>query len=206
MNKVSFDKNKCISNIVFMGIGEPFLNYNNLIGAIDILTHSAAANIASRHITISTAGVIPSIKRLAGYKKQIKLSISLHSAIDKKRSVLVPLNKKYNINSLIEAAKYYIGKTGKLITFEYVLIKGINDTQEDIKRLAGVLKGVACKVNVIPYNKIEGLEFEATPHKDVKYFINTLLKNDIKVTGRLRKGHDINSGCGQLKALFCLGV
>jgi len=198
-------KNRGISNIVFMGIGEPLLNYDNLIASIEILMHPEAANISSRHITVSTCGIPPQIERLAGYKKQVRLSISLHSAIDRKRNELVPLNKKYNINLLIQAVKRYIARTGRFVTFEYVLIKGINDGCEDIVQLARVLKGIDCKVNVIPYNRIEGSGFKSPSHKDIKYFISTLIKNKVRATERLRKGCDINSGCGQLKASFCAG-
>lgn len=189
-----------ITNIVFMGIGEPLSNYANLIGAIDILTDKATANMAARRLTVSTAGVVPAIDKLAAHKKQIKLSISLHSAFDRKRTLFVPLNKKYNIKALISAVKRYIAQTGRMVTFEYVIIKGINDTAEDALGLARILKGISCKINIIPYNPTENVNFKTPSYRDIKAFTDLLLKNKIRAIQRYRKGVDINSGCGQLKS------
>lgn len=189
-----------ITNIVFMGIGEPLLNYSNLIGAIEILTDKAAANMAARRLTVSTAGVVPAIDKLAAYKKHIRLSISLHSAFDRKRNSLVPLNKKYNIKALISAVKRYIAQTGRMVTFEYVIIKGINDAAEDALGLARLLKGIPCKINIIPYNPTENINFRTPSYRDIKAFTDLLLKNKIRAMQRQRKGIDINSGCGQLKS------
>lgn len=189
-----------VTNIVFMGIGEPFLNYDNVMSAVEILTDPLAGNIGARHITVSTSGVAPMIDSLAGYKKQIKLSISLHSAFDKKRDMLVPLNRKYNLEALLKAVKRYTCKTSRPVTFEYVLIKGLNDTKEDVVELSRILKNLQCKVNLIPYNSIDGLDFKPPDNSDVEKFANSLVKNRIKVIRRQRKGFDINSGCGQLKA------
>jgi len=189
-----------ISNLVFMGIGEPLLNYKNLIAAIDALTDPDGANIGSRRITVSTSGVAPMILKLAEYKKQIRLSISLHSAFDKKRDILVPLNKKYNIAALFKTIREYIEISNRPVTFEYVLIKGLNDAPDDIKALAGLLKGLRCSVNLIPYNPVEGLKFKPSSAEEVEKFADTLVKNKVKAITRRRKGFDINSGCGQLKA------
>lgn len=191
---------KDISNIVFMGIGEPLMNYDNLISAVGLLTDPDGANIGSRRITVSTSGVIPAIEKLAAYKKQIRLSISLHSALDEKRDLLVPLNKKYNIESLFKAIRAYIKATNRPVTFEYVLIKGLNDTKEDIAGLTRVLKGLRCNLNLIPYNPVEGLKFRTPSNSDVNIFARSLIKNKIKTITRHKKGFDINSGCGQLKA------
>jgi len=193
---------KDITNVVFMGIGEPLLNFENLISAIDLLTSPYAANIGSRRITVSTSGIIPGIKKLADYKKQINLSVSLHSAFDDKRNTLVPVNKKYNIKALMDAVKDYISKTRRHVTFEYVLISGLNDSSEDADALSGILKGISCKVNLIPYNRIEGADFKTSASRDVKKFADRLLKNKINAVRRRRKGFDINSGCGQLKAVW----
>lgn len=188
-----------ITNVVFMGIGEPLFNFDNLISAIDLLTSPDAAGLSSRRITVSTAGVAPGIERLAGYKKQIELSVSLHSALDEKRNRLVPLNKKYNIKSVISSVKNFIAITGRMVTFEYALIKGVNDTKEDILALARILKGLNCKINLIPYNPVHGVDFKTPTPAEVKNFTGALIKNHIKAIPRLRKGQDINSGCGQLK-------
>lgn len=189
-----------ITNIVFMGIGEPLLNYDNLMSSIDLLTDPSGANIGARHITVSTSGVVPGIEKLADYKKQIRLSVSLHSAFDEKRDALAPINRKYRLNALIKAIKGYIAKTSRPVTFEYVLIKGLNDTKEDVSGLVKLLKGIDCKINLIPYNRIEGLDFKQPSASDVGKFAGNLVKNRIKVIRRQRKGFDINSGCGQLKA------
>ena len=185
-----------------MGIGEPLLNLDNLISAIELLVDPTAANMAARRITISTAGVVPAINRLAAYKRQINLGISLHSAVDKIRTALVPLNKKYNLETLISAVKNYINKTGRMVTFEYVLIKDVNNTTQDALKLSHILKNLFCKVNIIPYNPTEGASFKTVSSKDIKNFSGMLLKNKIKILERQRKGVDINSGCGQLKPSF----
>ena len=126
--------------------------------------------------------------------------MSLHSALDEKRNKLVSLNKKYNVKSVISAVKDFIARTGRMVTFEYVLIKGVNDTKEDIAACARILKGLNCKINLIPYNPVDGLDFKTPSGAEVKRFTEALIKNHIKVIPRLPKGQDINSGCGQLKA------
>jgi 23S rRNA (adenine2503-C2)-methyltransferase len=202
MRRFTLGRGADITNIVFMGIGEPLLNYDNLISAIDLLTDPTTVNLAARHITISTAGVVPAIDRLAGYKKQIELSVSLHSAFDKKRDILVPLNKKYSLTQLIPAVKGFIAKTKRQVTFEYVLLKGFNDGKEDAAELTKILKGIHCKINLIPYNPAGNAGFRSPTDSDIKKFINLLKKNRINVIQRQKKGVDINSGCGQLKASF----
>lgn len=194
-----------VTNIVFMGIGEPFLNYDNLMGAVDLLTGPQAAGIGARKITISTAGVAPAIDKLADYKKQVNLSISLHSAFDKKRDSLVPLNKKHNLKALLAAVKRYTAKSGRMVTFEYALIKGINDLKEDAAELGRILKDIPCKINLIPYNPTEAADFKAPSYQDIRKFISLLQKNKIPVIERQRRGIDINSGCGQLRASFLRG-
>ena len=206
MRRFALEQGADITNIVFMGIGEPLFNYDNLVSAIDLLTDPIAADLPARRITISTSGVVPAIDKLALYKKQIELSISLHSAFDKKRDALVPLNEKYSLKQLIPAVKRFISKTKRQITFEYVLLKGFNDTKEDAAELARVLKGLHCKINLIPYNPAEGADFKPPTDRDVNKFTDLLAKNKIRVIRRQKKGVDINSGCGQLKASYLTGA
>jgi hypothetical protein len=158
--------------------------------------------MSPRRITVSTAGVVPAINRLADYKKQINLSVSLHSAFDKKRSALVSLNRKYNIKTLIRAVNRYIAKTGRMATFEYVLMQDVNDSPEDARQLGSILRAMNCKVNLIPYNPVRGIAFKAPTEQKARNFMKLLSRNNVKVIPRQRKGCDINSGCGQLKASF----
>jgi len=205
MRRDAFGAGNDISNIVFMGIGEPLLNYDNVISAIEILTDPELSGIAARRITISTVGITNAIDKLAEYKKQINLSISLHSAINEKRNFLVPVNKKYNINALMSSVKRYIAKTNRVVTFEYALIKGLNDTAEDVLSLSRILKGKFFKVNIIPLNPVSGVKLKAPSEDEVIAFEKLLASNKVKVTRRRRKGFDINLGCGQLKAKFISG-
>ena len=188
-----------ITNIVFMGIGEPLDNYDNVMKAIRVLNDEDSLHIGARKITISTCGLIPGIERLGGEKLQIELSVSLHSADDKVRSRLVPINKTYRIKDLITACKDYIKKTNRLVTFEYVLIKDTNVSAEDALKLAKTLKGMICKVNTISYNQIRAKGYEAPSNEDVKKFINVLKRHAINVMHRKSKGEDIDAGCGQLR-------
>lgn len=188
-----------ITNIVFMGIGEPLDNYDNVMKAIRILNDEDAFKIGARKITVSTCGLIPGIQKLSAEKLQIELSVSLHSADDKVRSKLVPINKKYPLNDLMDTCRDYIKKTNRLITFEYVLIKDTNVSEEDALQLAKVLKGMICKVNTISYNQIRAKGYEAPANEDIKKFISVLKKRGINVMHRKSKGEDIDAGCGQLR-------
>ena len=188
-----------ITNIVFMGIGEPLDNYNNVIRAIRILNDEDAFKIGARKITISTCGIIPGMEKLIGEKMQIELSVSLHSPDDKIRSKLVPINKRYPLGDLIAACKDYTERTKRIITFEYILIKGVNASEGDAFKLAKLLTGLNCKVNLISYNQIRNKGYEAPGTEGVKDFFRTLKSRGINVMLRKSKGEDIDAGCGQLR-------
>jgi 23S rRNA (adenine2503-C2)-methyltransferase len=193
------NKNQAITNIVFMGIGEPLDNYNNVMRSIRTLNDRDAFGIGARKITISTCGIIPGIETLAKEKLQIELSVSLHSADDKMRSTLVPINRKYPLNDLMAACKDYTKQTRRIITFEYILIKGVNASEGDAFRLAGLLTGMMCKVNIISYNQIRAKGYEPPSIEGVKNFIRTLKSRGVNAMLRKSKGEDIDAGCGQLR-------
>jgi 23S rRNA (adenine2503-C2)-methyltransferase len=193
------NKDRVITNIVFMGIGEPLDNYNNVMRAIRTLNDEDAFKIGARKITISTCGIIPGMERIAGEKLQIELSVSLHSPDDKIRSKLVPINKRYPIDDLISACKDYTKQTKRIITFEYILIKGVNASEGDAFKLARLLTGLNCKVNLISYNQIKAKGYEAPSTEGVKDFFRTLKSRGINVMLRKSKGEDIDAGCGQLR-------
>lgn len=196
---VERDENIKISNVVFMGIGEPFDNYDNVINAIRILNNQKGLSIGARHISISTSGIVPCIYKLADENIQCTLSISLHSTNNEKRNSLMPINKKYNIEELIKACRYYIQKTNRRISFEYALLKDENDTINDANGLIKILKGMLCHVNLIPINKIEKEPFKKTNDRNVLKFRDYLNKNGIVATVRRELGSDIDAACGQLR-------
>jgi 23S rRNA (adenine2503-C2)-methyltransferase len=188
-----------ITNLVFMGIGEPFDNYDNVIRALRIFNDKDAFGIGARKMTISTCGLIPGIKRLAGEGLQVELSVSLHSADDTIRSKLVPINKRYPLKELMAACREYIANTNRVITFEYVLIKGANCSAADALKLAKLLKGMKCKVNTIAYNKIRIKGYTEPSPQDIKTFLKTLKDGGVNAIHRKSKGEDIDAGCGQLR-------
>ncbi len=188
-----------ISNVVFMGIGEPFDNYDNVINAIKILNNQKGLNIGARHISISTSGVVPKIYRFADEKVQCTLSISLHSANNKTRSSMMPINNAYNIQELIKACKYYIEKTNKRISFEYALAKDNNDNQKDADELVELLQGMLCHVNLIPINKIENGKYIKSSNENIIKFRDYLNSKGITATIRRELGSDIEAACGQLR-------
>ena len=188
-----------ISNVVFMGIGEPFDNYDNVINAIKILNNQKGLNIGARHISISTSGVVPNIYRFADEKVQCTLSISLHSANNKTRSSMMPINNAYNIQELIKACKYYIEKTNKRISFEYALAKDNNDNQKDADELVELLQGMLCHVNLIPINKIENGKYIKSSNENIIKFRDYLNSKGITATIRRELGSDIEAACGQLR-------
>ena len=196
---VEQDINDKISNIVFMGIGEPFDNYENVMKAIKILNNQRGLNIGARHISVSTSGLVPMIYKFADEDYQCTLSISLHATNDEKRSKMMPINNRYNIKELIEACKYYINKTNKRISFEYALAKDNNDNLEDAKELVKLLKGMLCHVNLIPINKIENGEFTKSSNENIIKFRDYLNDNGIVATIRRELGSDIDAACGQLR-------
>ena len=192
-------QSKLITNIVFMGMGEPFQNYNNVINAADIFHSERGFNLASRRITISTAGVLPKIKQFIKEKKKYKLAISLNASEDMIRDEIMPINKKWSISELISEGKKYSNMKKREIMFEYVLLKGINDSTKDAYLLANLLKGVSCKLNIIPYNETCDI-YKRSTNKSIEEFSDILFKyrNGYKVFIRWSKGQDINAGCGQL--------
>jgi 23S rRNA (adenine2503-C2)-methyltransferase len=189
---------QALTNLVFMGIGEPFDNYDNVMKAIRIFNDESAFAIGARRITISTCGIIPGIERLKKEGLQVELSVSLHSADDHVRSKLLPINKKYPLKELIASCREYVKSTNRVITFEYILIKGVNCSEEDALRVADLVKGLKCKVNTISYNRITE-DFAKPSEKEVKVFLDVLRNRKINVTHRKSKGEDIDAGCGQLR-------
>ncbi len=188
-----------ISNVVLMGIGEPLDNYNNVLNAIKIMNNQKGLNIGARHISLSTSGLVPKIYDLANEKLQCTLSISLHATTDEKRSSMMPINNKYNIEELLKACKYYIETTGKRISFEYALAKEENDNEEDAKRLVKLLKGMLCHVNLIPINKIENGKYDKSSNENIIKFRDYLNDHGIVATIRRELGPDIEAACGQLR-------
>lgn len=188
-----------ISNIVFMGIGEPFDNYENVMKAIKILNNQKGLNIGARHISISTSGLVPMIYKFADEKLQCTLSISLHATNNEKRSQMMPINNRYNIEELMKACKYYIEKTNKRISFEYALAKDNNDNLADAKELVKLLKGMLCHVNLIPINKIENGSYVKSTNENIIKFRDYLNDNGIVATIRRELGSDIDAACGQLR-------
>ncbi|MCI9093462.1 MAG: 23S rRNA (adenine(2503)-C(2))-methyltransferase RlmN [Coprobacillus sp.] len=196
---VQREENVRISNIVFMGIGEPLDNYDNVIKAINIINHPKGLNIGTRHISISTSGVVPNIYRLANENIQCTLSISLHSSNNEKRSEMMPVNKMYPIEQLMEACRDYIKVTNKRISFEYALAKDSNDNLQDAKDLVKLLKGMLCHVNLIPINKIENGKYSKSTNENIIKFRDYLNDNGIVATIRRELGSDIDAACGQLR-------
>ena len=196
---VEQDTGDRISNIVFMGIGEPLDNYDNVIHAIRILNNPKGLNIGARHISVSTSGIVPRIYDLAKENIQCTLSVSLHATNNEKRSQMMPINKKYSIEELIKACKDYINITNKRISFEYALAKDNNDNLEDAKQLVSLLKGMLCHVNLIPINKIENGNFVKSSNENIIKFRDYLNDNGIVATIRRELGSDIDAACGQLR-------
>ncbi len=189
---------KKISSIVLMGIGEPLDNYDNVLSFLDILSSEKGPNMSLRHVSLSTCGLVDKIYELAKLKYGLTLSISLHAASDDKRSEIMPINKTYNIDKLINACKYYIKETGRRISFEYALIDGINDSKAQANELIQLLRGINCHVNIIPVNQIKERNYK-TNKKAVADFVSCLEKGGINATVRRTLGTDINAACGQLR-------
>lgn len=188
-----------ISNVVFMGIGEPFDNYDNVMHAIKIINNQKGLNIGARHISISTSGLVPMIYKFADEELQCTLSISLHATNDEKRNSMMPVNYMYNIEELMKACRYYIEKTNKRISFEYALAKDNNDNLEDAKELVKLLKGMLCHVNLIPINKIENGKYTKSTNENIIKFRDYLNEKGIVATIRRELGSDIDAACGQLR-------
>jgi 23S rRNA (adenine2503-C2)-methyltransferase len=192
------DKHESLTNIVIMGMGEPFHNYENTMAAIDRLSDQDGYNFGARRFTISTVGLVPAILRFAKEKRQVNLAISLHAADDQLRTSMLPVSKRYPIDELLSACRIYVSATGRRITFEWALVNGVNDTPEQAKLLAQKLKGLLCHVNAIPLNPTDGYSGTATDRQRATEFIKILKQASIPCTIRLRRGMDIQAGCGQL--------
>ena len=192
------EKDESVTNIVMMGMGEPFQNYENLMAALDRLNDPRGFGIGARRITISTVGLVPKIKQFADENTQYNLAISLHTVDNELRSKMMPINKKYPVETLLEACQYYVEKTNRRLTFEYALIDGVNDHVSDAAALARKIKHLLCHVNLIPLNPTRGFAKQGTGANQAKAFCEMLERNNIPCTVRLRRGIDIQAGCGQL--------
>ena len=189
-----------IDNIVFMGMGEPLANFGNLMRAIRIINASWGLGIGARHITVSTSGLAPQIKKLADEPLQIRLAISLHAATDEVRNQIMPINRKYNIETLLSACDYYAGRKKQRLTFEYILIAGVNDADVQANLLARHARRLSAKVNLIPYNIVEDLDWSRPSRNRQEKFLSILRAHKIPATLRREKGHDIDAACGQLRS------
>lgn len=198
--QIEEDINKRITHVVLMGIGEPFDNYDNVLRFVKIINCGKGIDIGSRHITISTCGVIPGIKKFMNEEGQVNLAISLHAPNDTLRSRIMPINKAYPLNELMETIKEYINKTNRRVTFEYIMLDNVNDSEENAKELALLLKGINCYVNLIPYNETENIEFKRAKEWKIMKFYDILKKNKINVTIRKEFGGSVDAACGQLRA------
>lgn len=197
--KIQKDLNIRVTNIVLMGSGEPLDNYNNVIKFIELIHNDKGQNLSLRNITLSTCGIVPKIYELANLNLPITLSISLHSSRDDYRKNIMPIGRKYTIDEIIEACRYYIKKTKRRITFEYTLISGVNDTKEEAQKLSKLLKGLLAHVNLIPLNPVREVKLYKSKDESIKTFKMILVKNGINATIRRERGSDINAACGQLR-------
>jgi len=186
-----------LTNLVFMGMGEPLANYRNLKLAIELLLCEDGPHFSHRHVTVSTSGLVPLIARM-GSETQVKLAVSLNATTDAQRDALMPLNRRYPMAELLAACRAFPARNGRRITFEYVLLRGVNDSLEDARRLAHLLRGIAAKVNLIPYNENPGLGFEAPSPEAVQAFLDALLARNLTAVVRKSRGLDISAACGQL--------
>lgn len=191
-----------VANVVVMGTGEPMDNYDNLLRFIRILSDEKGQNISQRNLTVSTCGIVPKIRQLAEEELTITLALSLHAPTDEKRRELMPIANKYSLSEVIPACKYYFDKTGRRLTFEYSLVGGKNDSEEDAKELAALIQGLNCHVNLIPVNPIKERDFVQSDKKVIENFKNKLEKYRINVTIRREMGRDIDGACGQLRKKY----
>lgn len=189
-----------ISHVVVMGIGEPFDNYDNLVKFIEIINHPKGLALGSRHITVSTCGIIPKIEEFSKLPYQVNLAISLHGADNQKRSSIMPINKVYKLEDLIKTLKKYIEVTNRRVTFEYILLKDVNDTSEDAKTLAKLVRGMNCYINLIPYNETSNISYKRSNKETIDKFYDILKEEKINVTVRREFGSKISAACGQLRS------
>ena len=192
--------NRPITNVVFMGMGEPLANYEATWQAIETLTHDEGFNLGARRITISTVGLVPGIQRLAEEGTQIGLGISLHAPTDELRDKLVPINRRYPLNQLVAVCHHYVERTGRRVSFEYALIQGVNDSLEQARQLAHLLDGLLCHVNLIPLNPVPESLYQPSPRDRILAFQAELNRSKVPNTLRVERGVDIQAGCGQLRS------
>ncbi|MBC8510819.1 MAG: 23S rRNA (adenine(2503)-C(2))-methyltransferase RlmN [Cryomorphaceae bacterium] len=189
---------KPLSNIVYMGMGEPLLNYNAVLESINLITTEKGLGMSPKRITVSTAGISKMIKKLGDDGARFNLAISLHSATDSKRDILMPINQKINLEELRESVRYFYDKTASRVTYEYILFKDLNDSIEDAQKLVQFTKASPCKINLIEYNTVDDLPYEKSSNRVTENFMKYLEERNILVTLRKSKGKDINAACGQL--------
>ena len=188
-----------IDNIVFMGMGEPLANLDNVMRAIQIINAPWGLGIGARHITVSTSGVAPQIRKLADERLQIRLAISLHGATDEVRNQIMPINRRYNLETLLGACDYYAKHKKQRLTFEYILIENVNDSPDQARRLGRIARRLGAKVNLIPYNTVHGLPWSRPCSEQQEHFLSILRQAGVAATLRREKGHDIDAACGQLR-------
>ncbi len=189
-----------VSNVVVMGIGEPFDNYDNLLRFLKTINYGKGLEIGARHITVSTCGLVPKIKEFAFFDLQINLAISLHAPNNLLRSQIMKINNRYPIEEVLDAVKEYLTITNRRVTFEYILLKGVNDSKAHAQELGELLKGINCYVNLIPYNEVKTKSYHSTNHDSAEAFFEVLHQKGINATVRMEHGNDISAACGQLRA------
>lgn len=200
--RIQKDIGERVDNVVVMGSGEPFDNFDNLLRFIELLNNEEGLNISARNLTVSTCGIVPKIYELADMQPQITLAISLHSPNDELRRSIMPVANKYSIDEIIKACRYYVEKTGRRITFEYSLVKDVNDTDECAMQLVHLVKGIKCHVNLIPVNPIKERDYKQTAQAGVNHFRSRLEKCGVNATVRREMGRDIDGACGQLRRSY----
>lgn len=198
--KVEEDIKERVSHVVLMGIGEPFDNYDNVMKFINIINDPKGINIGIRHITVSTCGIVSKIKEFTKEKAGVNLAISLHAPTDLVRDKIMPINKAYKIGDIMNAVRDYIAKTNRRVTFEYILLKGVNDSEECAIKLVNLLKGLNCYVNLIPYNETSHIEYKTSPKVTINRFYDILKEGNINVTIRREFGSKVSAACGQLRS------
>ena len=197
---VNDDIQEKISHVVIMGIGEPFDNYENVTNFIKIINHPKGLSIGSRHITVSTCGIVPKILQFADFPYQVNLAISLHAPNDEIRSKIMPINNAYKIKDIMDALKIYYRKTNRRITFEYIMLDGVNDSDDNAIELCKLLKGLNCYVNLIPYNETNNIQYKRSKNDRILKFYDIIKKNNVGVTIRREFGTNISAACGQLRS------
>ena len=200
MNQLLEEQGKHVSHVVVMGTGEPFDNYENVLDFIRIINHPKALAIGARHISVSTCGLVPGIRKYAEEGLQTNLAISLHAPNDEIRNKLMPVNRVYPLDKLMEAVKYYEQTAGRRVTFEYIMLEGVNDSLECAKQLADLVRGTLAYVNLIPYNPVDEHSFKRSSDKNVHKFFSYLMQHGVNTTVRKEFGNDIDAACGQLRA------